>query len=339
MMNMSETRIGELRKIVNEVVARDDVKYVIGYSRGSYASRTRPALFHSNDETGKLTWSPLCVNNLAFFLKHAEKLPVPRGQEPDTRKVGIVVKGCDVRALYQLMQELTIERDEVVIIGVACEKCIDPDRFEDALDSKGIYPDSNLNVFMENDIVVVENLDNNGDKTGFALDELVLDKCRRCEAPTPEDADIIIGEKTGPYAEDNYEDLKDLEEMSLGEREKFWDKQFEKCIKCYACRNICPICVCKTCVLDSLKPQWVERGTEFDKKKQYHLMRAYCMLGRCIDCGECERACPANIPLTKLYREGEKMIKEAFDYLPGRNRTDTPIFTRYDMEDSGGQIW
>ena len=124
---MSDNKSEELRKAASEIIASDDVKYVIGYDRGSYSSRTKPALFYTADDTENLIWSPLCVNNLAVFLKHAEKLPVPRGQEPDTRKIGVVVKGCDVRALNQLMQELTIERDDVVIIGMACEKCIDPE--------------------------------------------------------------------------------------------------------------------------------------------------------------------------------------------------------------------
>jgi coenzyme F420-reducing hydrogenase beta subunit len=329
----------DLQKAAGEIVAGDDVKYIIGFGSGSYASRTKPIFVRTPEDADKLIWSPLCVNNLSVFLKHAEKLPVPRGQEPDTRKVGIIVKGCDVRALNQLMQELTIERENIVIIGIACGQCIDPVKFEEKLNENGIGLNANLNVFWENDSIIVENLDASGERVVLEPGELVLDKCGRCEAPTPEEADITIGEKIGPYAEDKFEDLKELEAMTREEKEKFWDGQFDKCIRCYACRNICPVCVCKTCVLDSLKPQWVERGTDFDKKKLFHLMRAYCMLGRCIDCGECERACPANIPLTKLYREGLKVILEAFDYIPGKNRTDKPIFTQYDSEDTGGTIW
>ena len=106
----------DLRSKVKEVINREDVKYVIGYGNGSYAGRTKPIFIRTDEETDNLVWSPLGVNNLPVVLKHEEKLPVPRGQEPDTRKIGIVVKGCDVRALYQLMQEQFIRRDDIVII-------------------------------------------------------------------------------------------------------------------------------------------------------------------------------------------------------------------------------
>lgn len=329
----------DLRNSVGDIVARDDVRYVIGYGAGTYATRVKPMVVHSPEAAGKLIWSPLCVNNLTVFLKHAEKLPVPRGQEADSRKIGVIVKGCEARALNQLMQEQWLKREDLVIIGIACEQCIEPSLVEDKLAQKGFDLNTKIELSWAGDKLVVKSNGSKAETFDMDADGLIQDKCTRCEVPTPEDADIIVGRKTDSYGKDVFADLKEMESMSQNDREEFWDRQFDKCLKCFACRNICPVCVCKTCVLDSLSPQWVERSSEFDKKKIYHLMRTYCMLGRCIDCGECERACPVDIPLTKLYRAGQKSVKETFDYEAGRNATEKPVFTRYDLDDKGGTIW
>jgi ferredoxin len=329
----------DLRSTVKEIVGRDDVQYVIGYGEGSYVTRTKPIFVDKLEDVDKFIWNPLCVNNLTVFLKLAEKLPVPRGQEPDTRKIGIVVKGCDVRALYQLMQEQGVKREDVVIIGLSCDRCIDPAKFEEQILQKGFDLKTKLNFYWDNNKLYISKSESPDNKVELNTEGLIQSKCSRCTVPSPEVADVLVGDKLGPYAEDNFEDLTELEGMAQEEREAYWDGQFDTCIKCYACRNICPVCVCKTCVLDSIQPQWVNRSTEFEHKKTYHLMRAFCMLGRCIDCGECERGCPVDIPLVSLYRKGQKTVKELFDYEPGRSPEDKPIFTRYDVEDKGGTIW
>lgn len=89
----------KLRTVAKETVSRDDVKYLIGWRQGTYGFRVSPHFMKEPEEAEKLIFSPLCSNNLATYLTSAEKLPVPRGEEPDTRKVALMVKGCDSRAV------------------------------------------------------------------------------------------------------------------------------------------------------------------------------------------------------------------------------------------------
>jgi formate dehydrogenase (coenzyme F420) beta subunit len=46
--------------------------------------------------------------------------------------------------------------------------------------------------------------------------------------------------------------------MSQKEKLAFWKEEFNHCIKCYGCRNICPQCFCNVCTLEDEK--WVETG-------------------------------------------------------------------------------
>jgi len=57
----------------------------------------------------------------------------------------------------------------------------------------------------------------------------------------------------------------------------------------------------------------------------FHLVRAVHMAGRCIDCGLCEEACPADIPLRLLYRKVDEIVQDVFDYKTGTNPDQSPF--------------
>ena len=82
-----------------------------------------------------------------------------------------------------------------------------------------------------------------------------------------------------------------------------WMYEFQKCLKCYGCRDICPVCFCKECSLEH--GDLVETGGVPPEVPLFHLIRAVHMAGRCIDCGLCEDACPVDIPLRLLYRKSQ----------------------------------
>jgi len=57
------------------------------------------------------------------------------------------------------------------------------------------------------------------------------------------------------------------------------------------------------------------------------------MVGRCIDCGECERVCPMGIPLRQLYKKVEKEVKQLFDYEAGMRVEDLPPLVTFRVDD------
>ena len=122
---------------------------------------------------------------------------------------------------------------------------------------------------------------------------------------------------------DNQCDLEDFENYDQQERFTRWINEFQRCIKCYGCRNICPVCFCKECSLEH--PDLIKTGDLPPEVPIFHLVRAVHMAGRCIDCGLCEEACPADIPLRLLYRKVNQIVADIFDYRPGSSLEQSPL--------------
>ncbi len=60
--------------------------------------------------------------------------------------------------------------------------------------------------------------------------------------------------------------LAEFEALSAEERWNFWEKEFEKCIKCYACRQACPLCYCEQCIVEKSMPQWIDSSPTHKRK-------------------------------------------------------------------------
>lgn len=165
--------------------------------------------------------------------------------------------------------------------------------------------------------------------------EPLLSKCPVCDVSTPRDYDFLFGKEIAPKKDVNkFPDIEEFEKKSPEERWVFWEKQFAKCIKCYACRQVCPLCYCEICIADKNQPQWIESSSHTRGNIHWNLIRAWHLSGRCVDCGECERACPVGIPLSLLNRRLAKSVKERFDYEPGYDKEKAPPFTDFKQEDS-----
>jgi ferredoxin len=116
--------------------------------------------------------------------------------------------------------------------------------------------------------------------------------------------------------------VAEYDQMSLAERRAFWKQQFNKCIKCYGCRNICPECFCDACAMEDAA--WVEPGLLAPPFPMFHLIRAMHMASRCVACRECELTCPAHIPLTVLYDLMRRDMEALMGYLPGADIAAPP---------------
>jgi formate dehydrogenase subunit beta len=148
-------------------------------------------------------------------------------------------------------------------------------------------------------------------------------KCDDCPTNMSPVADHEFGErKTRDGAE--YKALERIEKMTPEKRWQFFEEQFEKCQRCYACRQVCPMCYCEMCIADQQDPKWIEPSRKLSANTMWHLVRAYHLAGRCSDCGECQRACPEGIPMRLLNIAIEKLVKEEFGVKPGTVPDEMP---------------
>ena len=152
---------------------------------------------------------------------------------------------------------------------------------------------------------------------------------------TPPIYDFLFGSEAKPngWEETTFDKLAELENMSPGERWAFWHGHFQRCIKCYACRQVCPICTCTRCITDKNQPQWVPSTSHAMGNMHWNITRAFHLAGRCISCGECQRACPMDIPLNLVNLKNSKEIYEQFGFQTGMNAEDAPPLATYKQDD------
>ncbi len=126
-------------------------------------------------------------------------------------------------------------------------------------------------------------------------------------------------ERAAAYREKQF---KILDEMSLSEKQEYWFNEFDKCIKCYGCRDACPICYCESCLLEADR-HFVEPG-EIPPNALFPFTRLAHVADSCVNCGQCEDACPMELPLSKLFNYLNWKLRDIFQYIPGVDREQLP---------------
>jgi formate dehydrogenase subunit beta len=171
---------------------------------------------------------------------------------------------------------------------------------------------------------------------GMRDGESLQARCHHCEERLPVVADTLLGEppEVEELSDPVGEELARLEALPPSERLAFWLDQFDRCIRCYACRQACPLCSCPTCLYERDDSLWVGMGAGLDEKRTFHLGRAYHLAGRCVGCNECERVCPMNIPISLLNRKLAKEVEVAFGYRAGLAPVPSPITTVLGSEEA-----
>jgi formate dehydrogenase subunit beta len=215
------------------------------------------------------------------------------------KTTGIVVKPCDSRAINLLINESQIERDKIFVIGVAC-----PGLSQKAWKRPGAD---------------------------------LLPACQSCRQHTPVLYDFLAGEPAAePELPEPYPDVAEMEAKSPEERRAFWQEQFSRCIRCNACRQVCPGCYCPECFADRLDPLWVGIRIAPPENEMWNFMRAFHLAGRCIGCYQCERVCPVHIPLSLLNRKLEKECLDMFGFEAGIDAAVEPPFATFKKDEKLG---
>ncbi len=290
--------MSELKSKIIE--ALDEAEFVLGWTAtGSGAAA--PARFHNAGEAEDAVFDSTCVHNLAVQL--------PRLKD---KTVGIVAKSCDARSIVQLAAEREVDLERVKLIAVDCPGMIDV---------KSIRRSFGFGASIEDDGTSLRIASAEAER-----EEFIVAKCRGCE-----DRDGGAGDPGNhPLREKFYS-------MSAVERRAFWRDHYSRCIRCYACREACPMCFCRdVCIMQTRDPHWIGGGVNSAEAEMMQLIRVNHLAGRCSGCGECERACPVGIPLMLLIDEQNRVIQEMFGYRAGIDPEAKPPLLSFNIK---GDIW
>jgi len=162
----------------------------------------------------------------------------------------------------------------------------------------------------------------------------VIDASTTSATPNPVLYDILLGGEATTSETSSYDVLGELEGMNGEERWAFWSEEMSRCIRCYACRKACPMCYCDPCFVDQAEPRWADKSPSLESNLMFHLTRFYHLAGRCIDCGECSRACPMEIPLYLFHKKVAKECEEMFGQAAGMSVEDKPVMVDFRVEDA-----
>lgn len=301
-----------------ELLESGEVARVIGWKKGDFCYDPSPASFESVEELKDFTYDWFCGANLSKYLIQMSK---------KEGKTAVFLKSCDTYSFNQLVKEYRIKRENVYVIAVECLGKFDIEKIK----AKGVSFVTGVEV--EGEEVKVSSL--YGVET-LEKEEILLSKCAVCDKThQAKDEEIVLRERA-PKNANRFEEVEKLETMTEAERFTFWREQLSKCIRCNACRNVCPACSCVKCVFDNPASGISAKANDSEfEESMFHLIRAFHVAGRCTDCGECTRVCPQNIPLHLLNRKFIKDIDGLYgEYQAGETAEGKTPLTSYKEEDT-----
>ena len=315
-----------MQEIVNrakELLADGTVNRVLGWKAGDLPYNPEPAYFEKEEDLEEFVYNGFCGANLSKYMIEASKLP---------GKTLVCLKPCDTYSFQQLMKEHRVDREKAYIIGVGCKGKLDIERIR-RMGIKGIKSIAGANLEDEAETLTIETL--YGEKE-VPYKDAMLERCHVCKGKDHMIFDEIIGESKETKDGDRFAEVERIEAMSPEEKFAFFQKELSKCIRCNACRNVCPACSCRKCVVDSNKFDSAQKANvDSFEEKMFHIIRAFHVAGRCTDCGECSRVCPQGIPLHLFNRKFIKDIDELYgEYQAGADLEERGPLTSYQLDDA-----
>lgn len=275
----------------SEHLCNGTVERVLGWKKGEFDYDITPGIFTAKNQLDDFVWNDFCGANLSKYLI---------GETAKTeKKVLVFLKPCDTYSFNQLLTEHRFDREKVYAVALPCEGMITASEIKKHAEGIASVSDNGetvtVNTLFDGDIV-------------FPRSELLPDRCRNCKSKKCVAYDELLGENGDVIDNKRFDEVEKIEAMTADERFSFWQGELSRCIRCNACRDVCPACTCEKCVFDN-PSSGIESKAPSDsfEEKMFHIIRAFHVAGRCTDCGECSRVCPQNIPLHLLNR---KFIKD-----------------------------
>jgi formate dehydrogenase (coenzyme F420) beta subunit len=270
-MNM----LDKVREIARAILAERQADGILGLVKGEW-DIVRPHVFEISSEVDALVIEPKwLLAKIAMAILRSSR---------EGYRLAVVARGCDERALIELMKRNQIEKDRLLTIGIACTE----------------------------------------------------KQASACICPRPYPQKLDCGDAVAGVDPLMFESVKELLTGDGPARMEKWANILNRCVKCYGCRNSCPICVCIPCKLED--QVWVDTGVIPAEMMSYHLIRAFHLSDTCVACGACQEACPVHIPLLALQLSMRETLRETYGYEAGLDpERKSPILYDLCKEPAAGQ--
>ena len=328
-----------VQNIVRGMLRAGLVEEVLAFARGLTESDIVPLFITDQQDVERIV-------TISYYPSSLAKLVAEYRDK--NKKIGMVVRSCDARAMVELAKRQQLNLENFYLVGIECYGVV-----------KNRDKGHEIYIFYKEMKI---------DGELKPLDEGILSpNCRRCEYPIPTMADVscrieqsgetlvtantekgrrILSAANIPIEEGHQSDVTamkeraarwqdrefgELREMESKERLSYWLSQFDKCIKCYGCRNSCPLCYCKDCYLGP--ERLLIQREEIPPERLFHITRLIHVGDSCLNCGQCEATCPMEIPISKLYHMLYKELSGIFKYESGLDIDTLPPVSAITDED------
>ncbi len=347
-----------LRRLLKELLEKQLVDALLVPVELPSGDNVVQALVTSADRLDKANpLAPILPVNSARIISAMTRLA------PSQKKIGVVLRSCELRAVIELVKLKQASLQNLVLIGIDCFGTLPIDEYSKLIEENQSPQERVLGLVREG-----------------KEDSLLREACQVCEYPFPMQADLVVGligmdlDKNILLEADTGEGERILEALALekeatdgarrqtaieklvSERVKKRDELFERtskevsgvenllrafarCIGCHNCRDVCPICYCRECLFDSPTFEWeADKYLDWASRKDalrmptdtllFHLTRLNHMASSCVGCGQCQEACPNDVPVFGIFRMVGDRVQRVFDYVPGRSLEDElPVST------------